>query len=477
MPASVSVNSLTVVHKTSNGVSMIFPDVCKTPAPPAPSPIPIPYPNIAMSKDTAAGSSTVQMDGNPIMIKSSYYAMSTGDEAGVALGVVSSKIKGKAYPKLYSFDVKADGESVFRLSDIMLQNGGSPTNTPPGTNVQPPQPPAVPQPAKDPEIPEVVKMKWAKDKVACGDLVKLEVETKNFTAATLSVSVLRGNATKDRQAFFSVPISGNKGSFEWKCERMRYEKEVKVKGEQTSFKGTKDSDQLLIKTAPDAKEAIHRQASTPKYVKQVVGGVNTWVKTATNYGWDVAYDIEIKSGQFSVTRKIDFKLIDGASASDKDKRDWKNQIERVWNNKFKIHRVDCKRGDTCGCNADQGCCAYAIHIYCVWAAGQGKQVELRPGANDPKGWGAKHKWWYSHEWWERLANVPSTVRAHEFGHQIGMWDEYAAGACDPARKYTNEPTSIMGSGSQVYERHLQEFHDWFKAKAGGELGDTKLLRR
>ena len=96
MPATVIVNMLTVVHKDSGGVVMIFPDVCKTPAPPAP-PIPIPYPNIAKSQDTADGSSSVKMDGNPIMLKSSNFMMSTGDEAGSAMGVVSNKIKGKAF--------------------------------------------------------------------------------------------------------------------------------------------------------------------------------------------------------------------------------------------------------------------------------------------------------------------------------------------------------------------------------------------
>src|SRR4051794_18887533 len=34
MPATVSVNMLTVVHKSSDGVTIAFPDVCKTPAPP-----------------------------------------------------------------------------------------------------------------------------------------------------------------------------------------------------------------------------------------------------------------------------------------------------------------------------------------------------------------------------------------------------------------------------------------------------------
>ena len=67
------------------GTDMGFPDVCITPA--APSPIPVPYPNIAMSSDTADGSTTVTCDGNPIMLSSSNFMMSTGDEAGSIGGV------------------------------------------------------------------------------------------------------------------------------------------------------------------------------------------------------------------------------------------------------------------------------------------------------------------------------------------------------------------------------------------------------
>src|SRR5437870_8918192 len=117
MPVTVAVNPPdTVVHAGSTGMAQTQLDVCKTPAPPAP-PIPIPYPNIAMSSDTADGSSTVKMDGNMIMIKGANLKTSTGDEAGALNGVVSSKIKGKAEFVNYSFDVKADGKNVCRLAD------------------------------------------------------------------------------------------------------------------------------------------------------------------------------------------------------------------------------------------------------------------------------------------------------------------------------------------------------------------------
>lgn len=133
MPVTVGVNQLSVVHKGSNGVTIAFPDVCKTPSPAGP--IPIPYPNIAQSSDTAQGSQKVKCDGNPICLKDSNFKMSTGDEAGSAGGVMSSKIKGKAEFLMYSFDVKVEGKSVARAFDIMLHND---KNTPPFPVLQPP---------------------------------------------------------------------------------------------------------------------------------------------------------------------------------------------------------------------------------------------------------------------------------------------------------------------------------------------------
>ncbi len=134
MGATVGVNKLSVVHKDSGGVTIAFPDVCKTPSPAGP--IPIPYPNIAKSSDTAQGSKSVKMDGNPICLKDSNFSMSTGDEAGSAGGgVASNKIKGKAEFVNFSFDVKVEGKNVPRALDLMLHND---KNTPPFPLLQPP---------------------------------------------------------------------------------------------------------------------------------------------------------------------------------------------------------------------------------------------------------------------------------------------------------------------------------------------------
>jgi hypothetical protein len=127
MAVDVAVNSpWTVVHKNSDGMSVAFPDVCKTPSPGGP--IPIPYPNIARSSDSADTSKSVKVDGQPIMLKSSNFSKSSGDEAGSAGGVVSNVNRGKAMFVNYSFDVKVEGQNVPRKMDPMKQNGSGSFN-------------------------------------------------------------------------------------------------------------------------------------------------------------------------------------------------------------------------------------------------------------------------------------------------------------------------------------------------------------
>jgi hypothetical protein len=114
-------NSRGIAHKGSGGLSIVFPDVCKTPAPPA-GPIPIPYPNIGKSSDTSKGAKKVKTDGKMPMVKGAKYSMSTGDEAGSVGGVVSSKTKGECEYMMYSFDVKFEGKNVCRMGDPLFHN-------------------------------------------------------------------------------------------------------------------------------------------------------------------------------------------------------------------------------------------------------------------------------------------------------------------------------------------------------------------
>ena len=100
---TVGVNKLSVVHKSSNGVTIAFPDVCKTPTPGGP--VPIPYPNIAKSSDTTKQSKQT---------KASAIEKST-EEAGLRVPA-SVKSTGTTDDLAYSLDVSTGGRLLIRQS-------------------------------------------------------------------------------------------------------------------------------------------------------------------------------------------------------------------------------------------------------------------------------------------------------------------------------------------------------------------------
>jgi hypothetical protein len=118
------VNQMKMVASVSSGHTAVAPvDVCKTPAPPAP-PIPIPYPNIAMSATMGPGYATKTFAmGTPIWTKNGKTAISNGDNAGVAGGIMSSMVMGMCEVVLSSLDVTAEGGGVVRTLDMSDSNG------------------------------------------------------------------------------------------------------------------------------------------------------------------------------------------------------------------------------------------------------------------------------------------------------------------------------------------------------------------
>jgi hypothetical protein len=99
-------------------------DICKTPVPPAPAPIPLPYPNIAMSATMGPGYTTKTLvTGTPMWTKKGKSVLSNGDQPGVAMGLISSKIMGMCEIVMASTDVEAEGGGVVRTLDSSNSNG------------------------------------------------------------------------------------------------------------------------------------------------------------------------------------------------------------------------------------------------------------------------------------------------------------------------------------------------------------------
>jgi len=533
VPASVTANNMTVVHKTSNGISQAFPDVCKTPAPPSPSPIPIPYPNIAMSTDAADTASSVRADGNPIMVNTSKYAMSTGDEAGSLFGVMSNKVKGSANPQMWSMDVKAEGKNVFRQLDIMLQNGNSkPINTPPGPNNQPPLLGFAK--GQDPEKWKILAVRWSdpESKKKCGDRVKIATLTENYPDGVPIAHVIHKIGDKRIHALTKGKAIGNRVGIDWITVNGKWEKNnKKLKVKAHGGGGTKESsNELEIEIPSEVPLEEHgkspntrprlRKVPDPGVVARFIKFVrlqNVFPSLSKDVIQSVAYDpadhdntlpwgndykflIGIEKGKFLIHCKI--KILDHVMPTKVNKsqialwrsslailkKKWKKVIERTWDqtkcstSKWVEHRDKCLRGDNCTC--DTGCCIFPIRVKCSFVkSGEHKVVNLQPGRPDPDDDVNPDRWWNCETWFSvlsgREANPGLLVIAHEFGHNLGMWDEYPNGAVYP--QYYNVPGSLMNNGDQIQIQHLNyhpepglSIHDWFceKVKDKYHLLDT-----
>ncbi len=112
----------------AKGIVLAFPDVCLTPTPAGT--IPVPYPNIAqLDQASPVSAPGLLVGGDPVLLKSSVVATSTGDEAGTAGGVTSGSIKGKCEFTQASGSVLygSDGQGIVRFMDTTSQNNGNAT--------------------------------------------------------------------------------------------------------------------------------------------------------------------------------------------------------------------------------------------------------------------------------------------------------------------------------------------------------------
>lgn len=102
------------------------PDVCKTPSPAGP--VPIPYPNLCQFTMANGGtcSSKVMGSNMPVACQNTEITLSSGDEAGVSGGVVSSKFIGPCKVQMGSTKVMAQNKGVAYMGTLMGHNGSSP---------------------------------------------------------------------------------------------------------------------------------------------------------------------------------------------------------------------------------------------------------------------------------------------------------------------------------------------------------------
>lgn len=114
-------------------MNFAFPDICKVPTPLGP--VPVPLPNIVISVTHIPCVFNIIIGGGLAENLLTQGTVSNGDEAGLAMGVVSSTIVGPDRYLLGSFRVFNGGLPATRLTSLTIQN----TMNAPGVSLVPGQ--------------------------------------------------------------------------------------------------------------------------------------------------------------------------------------------------------------------------------------------------------------------------------------------------------------------------------------------------
>lgn len=160
----------------------------------------------------------------------------------------------------------------------------------------------------------------------------------------------------------------------------------------------------------------------------------------------------------ALTKHVDIGFVFGPGFSDGQKSAFRaaavTNIENIWNNKFLITDTANSR-------------SFPLAVG-VMTAGPvfDQNVTVHPGSarTDALNWYA--------------ASITPQVMAHEFGHMIGLFDEYVGGSIDKHPNPTLSNTGLMGLGAlnekpEMLPRYYQSYLDFMNAlNPGGSFALT-----
>jgi hypothetical protein len=159
-----------------------------------------------------------------------------------------------------------------------------------------------------------------------------------------------------------------------------------------------------------------------------------------NFGWNSGYDIEFEDSTLKISVDVKLNFDAGISAENQSalKDTWESGIEDMWNNKFNIIK--------------DGTWRFPVKFDVNWVDPHHTvRVQPGPARSNMTTWDT---------------DDTGRVAAHEFGHMLGLFDEYNSGA--QANPPITDGGSIMGStaaGAVPKSRHFKGFADWLTAKS------------
>jgi len=163
------------------------------------------------------------------------------------------------------------------------------------------------------------------------------------------------------------------------------------------------------------------------------------------YSWQTSYDIAFINQDLVIDVDI---FLTGDDAGTSLKNIWEQGIEDLWSNAFDLF---------------DGSYYYDTIFNIDWlnsSNGSDQTVTVHNGDG-----AVNLSNWYTGNPSGQGFNKQGRAAAHEFGHMIGLYDEYTGGALNPSGFIRNN--SIMGSNlTSPQADHFDNFTDWVSLNSG-----------
>ena len=160
------------------------------------------------------------------------------------------------------------------------------------------------------------------------------------------------------------------------------------------------------------------------------------------FGWHFKYKRSFDGKKMEKDVQIDFDFTDSGIKAE-DQKAYRDKvragIQKVWNNKYVIRSGDLV-------------IPLGVDVTYDGPFDQKVKVNAGSGRSDMTNW---------------FTDDTGSVNAHEFGHMLGLFDEYTGGATDPANPIIDDK-ALMGLGAltdnpAMPARYYQQFLDYIRS--------------
>ena len=320
---------------------------------------------------------------------------------------------------------------------------------------------AVPVPETSAPDAKALRVSFGEHSARCGDEIDLWAATDNIDdGESVSLKVMQSGSAVLTQ---DVSLHAGSANHPWVSQAKGSDKSSEppfdLQGSASGLTAT-DAEQLLLERYAD------RSTST-----------QTFLCKSGPYQWTGKFDIALKSGEVIVTTRI--KLVNylgtkPASASDPlpqvgpavdavFKAEAKADIEEKLSGKHFLHRQRCKRAKDCSCPRDRACCAITVRVVVEFVESNEQHlVSLFEGSGRANA-----------AQWTRVKTRANSW-AHETGHLLGWYDEYASGAVGAPPRWKVQGGVVMDVGTEVPHEYYWDFRDWLAAITGEPWDVVKI---